>query len=207
MSPSSCFTALASSSSSRDGMAGLPARRRRAATLFGLCRRARFVLNPARRAPSTLVEGWQASPSEPSVYHSRGSHAPPNPSSFPRQLPALFHSREGGASARREGARSAARAKMEKELDEEAPQAEEDVRRSAPVSPAPARYVQGAASIAPRHRHPYAASPFPTKIPHTDAEKARHGPPAQRREPRRHGARARVPVSYTHLTLPTILLV
>ena len=74
------------------------------------------------------------------------------------------------------------RAKMEKELDEEAPQHEDDVRRSAPVSPAPARYVRGAASIAPRHRHPYAASPFPTKIPHTDAEKARDRPPAQRRE-------------------------
>ena len=163
MSPSSCFTALASSSSSRDGMAGLPARRRRAATLFGLPAGA-FCLESRTKGPVDIGGRLAGIPVGAVRIPLPGQPCPPNPSSFPRQLPALFHSREGGASARREGARSAARAKMEKELDEEAPQAEEDVRRSAPVSPAPARYVQGAASIAPRHRHPYAASPLPTKI-------------------------------------------
>ena len=80
MSPASCFTALASSSSSRDGMAGLPARRRRAATLIWLPGALCF------ESPgffSSCVDAGRHPPSEPSVYHSRGSHAPPNPSSFP----------------------------------------------------------------------------------------------------------------------------
>ena len=157
MSPSSCFTALASSSSSRDGMAGLPARRRRAATLLGLPGALCF------ESPgffSSCVDAGRHPSSEPSVYHSRGSHAPPNPSSFPGSS-LLFHSREGGASARSGRARSAARAKMEKELDEEAPQDESDVRRSAPFSPA--AIVHGGGS--PQRRA--CAAPAPRGVAHS----------------------------------------
>ena len=61
-------------------MAGLPARRRRAATLIWLPGALCF------ESPgffSSCVDAGRHPPSEPSVYHSRGSHAPPNPSSFP----------------------------------------------------------------------------------------------------------------------------
>ena len=101
MSPASCFTALASSSSSRDGMAGLPARRRRAATLFGLPAGA-FCLESRTKGPVDIGGRLAGIPVGAVRVPLPGQPCPPNPSSFARQpqLP-VPHSREGGASARR----------------------------------------------------------------------------------------------------------
>ena len=125
---------------------------------------------------SSCVDAGRLPSSEPSVYHSRGSHAPPNPSSFPGSSSSLFHSREGGASARSGRARSAARAKMEKELDEEAPQDESDVRRSAPFSPA--AIVHGGGS--PQRRA--CAAPAPRGVARSRPGAA-HKTPTPRRNP------------------------
>ena len=82
MSPSSCFTALASSSSSRDGMAGLPARRRRAATLFGLPAGA-FCLESRTKGPVDIGGRLAGIPVGAVRVPLPGQPCPPNPSSFP----------------------------------------------------------------------------------------------------------------------------
>ena len=106
-----------------------------------------------------LVEEGRHPPSEPSVYHSRGSHAPQilvalrgspapcSPLARRRRICPAAHLPD------REG-----RAKMEKELDEEAPQHEDDARRSAPFSPA---------ALLSRGQPPNASrrAPTPTPVP------------------------------------------
>ena len=123
-----------------------------------ICRAALFVFERCG-ASFALVEPGRYPSSEPSVYHSRGSHAPQilvalrgspapcSPLARRRRICPAAHLPD------REG-----RAKMEKELDEEAPQHEDDARRSAPFSPA---------ALLSRGQPPNASrrAPTPTPVP------------------------------------------
>ena len=125
-----------------------------------ICRAALLCLKGAGLC-FALVEAGRHPSSEPSVYHSRGSHAPQILVALRGSPSSLFPTREKAAhlpGERMEEELPVPRAKMEKELDEEAPQHEDDARRSAPFSPA---------ALLSRGQPPNASrrAPTPTPVP------------------------------------------
>ena len=96
------------------------------------------------------------------MYHSRGSRAPQILVALRGSPSSLFPTREKAAhlpgGAKMEEELPGGTRKMEKELDEEAPQHEDDARRSAPFSPA---------ALLSRGQPPNASrrAPTPTPVP------------------------------------------